>query len=135
MKRVLVMGLPGSGKTFLSDKLKDLLPSVARINADKVRQEFNDWDFSFQGRINQAKRLRELSFNCNKEFVIVDFVAPLKEQREIFDADYTIWMDTIKSSRYPDTDKIFTEPDYNFRITSWNYNDNLLHIIKDITND
>ena len=58
--KVLVMGLPGSGKTTLSNKLAPLL-KAARVNADEVRKKFNDWDFSLEGRIRQSNRMNELS--------------------------------------------------------------------------
>ena len=54
-------------------------------------------------------------------YTIVDFVAPLQESRDIFDADFTIWMDTIVMSRYEDTDQVFKTPKYDLRIQDNNY--------------
>ena len=119
-QRILIMGLPGSGKTTLAEALQKKLGNCAWFNADKVREQFNDWDFSHEGRIRQSKRMRELADNCpsNPEYAIADFVAPLVEMRNNFKADWTIWVDTIREGRYADTNKAFVEPEvYDFRIT------------------
>ena len=50
--KILVMGLPGSGKTYLTERLVPLL-EAAWYNADKVRTMANDWDFSESGRLRQ----------------------------------------------------------------------------------
>lgn len=116
------MGLPGSGKTTLSVSLIKLLSkdsySVDWFNADEVRGMYNDWDFTKEGRIRQAHRMRELADKSRTDFCIADFVAPYPISREIYDADFTIWVDTIKTSGYEDTNAEFVEPDhYDFRIT------------------
>ena len=135
-KRILIMGLPGSGKTYFAAALKKYLEensgmfhtdvemghqsyaSVEWFNADEVRKKFNDWDFSQEGRIRQSHRMRELADRSSADFVIVDFVAPLPEMRYNYKADWTVWMDTIDAGRYEDTNKMFTAPDvYDFRIT------------------
>jgi adenylylsulfate kinase len=119
-KRILIMGLPGSGKTYLATALQTKLGNCAWFNADKVREQFNDWDFSHEGRIRQSKRMRELADNCpnNPKYAIADFVAPLVEMRNNFKADWTIWVDTIREGRYADTNAMFQEPEvYDFRIT------------------
>ena len=112
--KVLVMGLPGSGKTTLSNKLAPLL-KAARVNADEVRKKFNDWDFSLEGRIRQSNRMNELSDDEIKKnnHVITDFICPTKEAREKFKADYLIWMNTITKGRFDDTNKMFEEPEKN----------------------
>ena len=122
MQKILVMGLPGSGKTFFSEKLSDYLKSnnktVEWFNADDVRKKFDDWDFSEQGRIRQSKRMHDLSAKSNADFVICDFVAPIPEMRNNFKADWVIWMDTIDKGRFEDTNKMFHPPElYDFRIT------------------
>jgi adenylylsulfate kinase len=125
MKKILVMGLPGSGKTTFSGELKAQLETrnytVEWFNADQVRQKYNDWDFSESGRIRQSIRMRELADSSNCDFVICDFVAPLPEMRNNFKADWTVWIDTINKGRYEDTNKMFVEPDmYDFRIPEQN---------------
>ena len=119
-KRILIMGLPGSGKTYLATALQTKLGTCVWFNADKVREQFNDWDFSHEGRIRQSKRMRELADNCpnNPEYAIADFVAPLVEMRNNYKADWTIWVDTIREGRYADTNAMFQEPEvYDFRVT------------------
>jgi adenylylsulfate kinase-like enzyme len=121
MIKVLIMGLPGSGKTTMANALAKTLQdkgmTVTRINADTIRQLHNDFDFSLEGRINQCKRLTNYANQVDDDFAIVDFICPFEETREIFNADVVIWMDTIFVSRYPDTDKIFEKPiNYKFRI-------------------
>jgi hypothetical protein len=141
-KRILIMGLPGSGKTYFAERLKkyieqhgetknltssEMLPitdfnsTVTWFNADDVRRKYNDWDFSKEGRIRQSLRMMEFSLTANTDYVICDFVAPLVEMRNNFKADWTIWMDTIDAGRYEDTNKAFVPPTiYDFRITEQN---------------
>ncbi len=110
------MGLPGSGKTTLAKLLVPMFNAVW-LNADKVREEANDWDFTEQGRMRQAERMRLLSVKAISEnrVVIADFICPTHFARKEFDADYIVWMDTIKEGRFEDTNKMFEKPD-NFDI-------------------
>ena len=114
------MGLPGSGKTTLAKMIAPRLNAVW-LNADEVRKEANDWDFSEDGRRRQSLRMRSLAEEAigNNRTVVADFICPTKKTREHFGADYVIWMDTIKESRFEDTNKMFEEPaEYNTRVTS-----------------
>ena len=139
-KRILIMGLPGAGKTYFAERLKRYLEdhiatinenslrpiadaqiTVAWLNADEVRKHYNDWDFSHEGRIRQSQRMRDLADEANTDYCIVDFVAPLVEMRNNFKADWCIWIDTIDRGRYEDTNKMFVPPEvYDFRITEQN---------------
>jgi len=141
MNKILIMGLPGSGKTYFAERLKRYLETYgtrslssiedvpypnlnARVdwfNADEIRKKFNDWDFSREGRIRQSIRMFDFALKCKGDYVICDFVAPLPEMRHNFKADWTIWMDTIDAGRYEDTNKAFVPPDvYDFRINEQN---------------
>ena len=116
------MGLPGAGKTTLASKLVPLI-NAKWLNADEVRKEANDWDFSDEGRKRQAKRMADLSEKLKKQgnIVIADFVCPTPKARELFDPDFIIWVDTIKKGRFEDTNKIFVEPEnYDVRVTEKN---------------
>jgi len=121
-KKILVMGLPGSGKSYLADKLVSKIDAVW-LNADRVREEANDWDFSVEGRQRQAKRMNDLAqkaLNENKN-VVADFVCPTEKTRKDFGADYTVWVDTIKEGRFEDTNKVFEKPnEYDFRVPTQN---------------
>lgn len=117
------MGLPGSGKTTLAKALQGLLKNCEWLNADAIRQQFNDWDFSKTGRIRQSIRMANLANESKLKHVISDFVAPLPEMRDNFNADLVIWMDTIKSGRFEDTNNMFVPPkNYHFKINELNCN-------------
>lgn len=129
MKTILIMGLPGSGKTTLANKLKNVLNSVVHINGDDVRKQHNDWDFSIEGRIRQAFRIKEMLELVDTGVAIVDFVCPLETMRSIIDADFTIWVDTLNESIYDDTNKMFELPTkYSYHLVDHN-DDNLISIL------
>ena len=120
--KILIMGLPGSGKTYLAERMQPIL-KAAWYNADKVREMANDWDFSTDGRIRQSLRMKSLADFEKKHgrIVICDFVCPTFETKSNFDPDITIWMDTIKSGRYEDTNKMFEKPEnVDFKVTEMN---------------
>ena len=120
MKIILVMGLPGAGKTTLANELAPFL-NAKRLNADEVRKAANDWDFSEDGRKKQAKRMAEHAIKLKNEgsYVIADFICPTPEARNLFPADYVIWVDTIKKGRYDDTNQMFVKPEkFDFEVTT-----------------
>lgn len=121
-QRILIMGLPGAGKTTLAKELKKQLEALGKsvqwLNADAVREKFNDWDFSDAGRLRQSLRMKALADETSCDITIADFVAPIPEMRVNYNADWTIWVDTIKSGRFEDTNKAFVLPDsYDVRVT------------------
>ena len=125
--KILIMGLPGSGKTYLTERLVPIIGS-AWFNADKIREITADWDFSEEGRIRQSNRMRTFADfeKSHGRFVVCDFVCPTVKTRQMFDADFTVWMDTINEGRYEDTNKLFEPPvNVEIRITEWNENNHL----------
>jgi adenylylsulfate kinase len=118
--RILIMGLPGAGKTTLALNLINYFnPNVLWLNADEIRKKFNDWDFSHEGRIRQSTRMREIADVSNKEYIVADFVCPLEEMRIIYDPHFLIWVDTITAGRFEDTNRAVRAPEkYNVRVTT-----------------
>jgi len=119
--KVLLLGLPGSGKSTLAEPVAKILDAVW-INADQVRERYDDWDFSMEGRMRQSSRMRHLSDGVVMagNIAITDFVCPTEESRSNFDADFVVWMDTIEEGRFEDTNKVFVPPtNYDCRITEW----------------
>ena len=123
--KILVFGLPGSGKTTFAKQLTQDT-DIPHFNADEIRGLFKDWDFTERGRLRQAIRMEDLCQIAGKTSV-VDFVCPFNLYRKNY--DLTVWMNTIESGRYEDTNKIFEKPNQvNYEITNYNYD----HIIKEI---
>ncbi len=120
MKIILIMGLPGAGKTTLANELATLIKSK-RLNADEIRKAANDWDFSEEGRTRQAKRMCDEALKLKNEGnnVIADFICPTPAARSLFPADYIVWVDTIQKGRFDDTNQMFVKPEkYDFHVTS-----------------
>ena len=134
MKIILIMGLPGSGKTTLASELVPLL-KAKWLNADEVRKEANDWDFSAEGRTRQAKRMwaKAKEFRDQGNHVVADFVCPTPDARALFPADFIIWVDTIKEGRFDDTNKMFVKPEkYNYHVTTQDAKNWAPKILKEI---
>lgn len=115
--KILIFGLPGSGKTYLAKKLMEHFGTARAewLNADQIRKECNDWDFSEDGRERQLQRMRILARRAENHgrIAVCDFICPLNKYRETFDADFSVWMNTIEEGRYEDTNQLFEKP-YNF---------------------
>ena len=119
--KLLIMGLPGSGKTTLAKPFAELIGGV-HINADSVREKYNDWDFSPEGRIRQAQRMRHLADGIVMagKVAIADFVCPTETARKEFDPDFTVWMDTIDKGRFEDRNKMFQPPvECDYHVAEW----------------
>ena len=110
--KILVFGLPGAGKTWLAERLQKHIPNCAWFNADRVREMAGDWDFTPEGRLRQASRMKNIADfeSVNNRYVISDFVCPTQQTRDKFDADVMIWVDTIAEGRFEDTNKMFEIP-------------------------
>jgi len=122
--KILIFGLPGSGKSTLAEPFANLI-NGHWVNADQVREQYDDWDFSLQGRIRQAQRMRYISDGIVRAggTAIADFVCPTDQARIEFNADYTVWMDTIKAGRFEDTNKMFESPaKCDYHVSEW-FND------------
>ena len=129
------MGLPGAGKTTLAEELAPRL-NAKRLNADEVRKAANDWDFSEEGRKRQAKRMADFALELKNQgnYVVADFICPTPEARNLFPADFVIWVDTIKEGRFDDTNQMFVKPEkFDFHVTTQNAKVWTDKIIKEIS--
>ena len=132
--KILIFGLPGSGKSTLAKPFADLIGGV-HINADAVRTQYDDWDFTPEGRIRQAQRMRHLADGVVMagKIAVADFVCPTYITRSEFNADYTVWMDTIKEGRFEDTNTLFEKPDdVDYHVEKWfdNAHEQLMPVVK-----
>ncbi len=132
--KILICGLPGSRKSTLAEPFAKLINGVW-INADKVREKYNDWDFSLEGRLRQSQRMKFLSDGVVMagKIAVADFVCPTQKARKEFSADYTVWMDTIKEGRFDDTNKIFETPNnVDYHVAKWfnNTHEQLLNVVQ-----
>jgi Adenylylsulphate kinase len=111
-RKILIMGLPGAGKTTLATTLAPLLNAVV-FNADAVRANLSrDLGFSHQDRVEHARRM---GWMCDRVVeaggtVIADFICPTEETRAAFGEAFTIWIDRIEQGRFEDTNKMFVAP-------------------------
>ena len=132
--KILIFGLPGSGKSTLAEPFADLVGGVW-INADKVRSHYDDWDFTSEGRMRQALRMRYLADGVvlSGKIAVADFVCPTEAARLEFAPDFTVWMDTIKEGRFEDTNKMFEQPPTcDYVVSKWftDTHDQLMTVVK-----
>ena len=132
--KILIFGLPGSGKTTLAKPFANLIGGV-HINADETRRKYDDWDFTKAGRVRQAQRMRHLADGVVMagKIAVADFVCPTYITRSEFNADYTVWMDTIKEGRFEDTNALFEKPDdVDYHVEKWfdNAHEQLMPVVQ-----
>ena len=140
-QKILIMGLPGAGKTSLAKELAPLLNAV-HFNADVVRKNINsDLGFSNKDRIEQARRMGWMCDQVTKAggTAVADFICPTPETRAMFGATFTIWVDRIKESRFADTNALFVEPNHpNLRVTSdgsvWKWAEEAFRLLRPCSN-
>ena len=110
--KILVMGLAGTGKTFLSRVIANYFDAM-HFDADVVRAVANDWDFSELGRMRQAARMNELADEAEKQYemVVCSFIAPTKRLRKAFKSDLLIHCNGLPMRKYESTDKIYEPPE------------------------
>jgi phosphopantetheine adenylyltransferase len=114
MKKILIMGLPGAGKTTLANELAKMLNAV-HFNADEIRKEINkNLGFSPEDRIEHAKRMGILCDIVVRsgQYAIADFVCPIPETREAFGMDNTfvVFVHRKPVRDFADTTKMFVAP-------------------------
>lgn len=133
--KILIFGLPGSGKSTLAEPFAELIGGVW-INADRVRAQYDDWDFTPEGRMRQAQRMRHLADGVvlAGRIAVADFVCPTEAARAEFAPDYTVWMDTIQAGRYEDTNAMFEQPPQcNYHVNKW-FDDTHAQLVKVVNN-
>ena len=126
--KILIMGLPDSGKTTLGEKLSKKF-NIPFWDANIVREIYNDWDFSSLGRERQSLRMRRLAEI--DPISISAFIAPLPGYIRNFFPDKVIWMDTVKECKYEDTNTLFQSPQkYDVRIVKLGNDDEAFNLVR-----
>ncbi|TWC00212.1 cytidyltransferase-like protein [Bradyrhizobium macuxiense] len=121
VRKILIMGLPGAGKTTLATALAPLIGAVV-FNADAVRANLSkDLGFAHEDRVEHARRM---GWMCDRVVeaggtVIADFICPTEATRDTFGTAFTIWVDRIEAGRFDDTNRMFVAPgQFDLRVTS-----------------
>ena len=110
--KILIMGLPGAGKTTLAEALSKELSAI-HLNADEMRNKvWSDLTFTYEDRVKQAQRMGALSdiLNAKGYNTIADFICPTEETRKVFGEAFIIWVNRIDKGRFEDTNKLFEKP-------------------------
>jgi len=113
-RKILVMGLPGSGKSTLTRSLAPMLNAVV-FNNDEVRKNINrDLGFTMEDRVEQARRMGWLCDRVVESggIAIADFICPTPETRAAFGEAFTVFVDRIEAGRFEDTNRMFVRPDH-----------------------
>ena len=111
-RKILVMGLPGSGKTTLTRTLAPMLNAVV-FNNDEVRKNINrDLGFTMDDRVEQARRMGWLCDRVVESggIAIADFICPTPQTRAAFGEAFTIFIDRIEAGRFENTNRVFVAP-------------------------
>lgn len=114
-RKILIMGLPGAGKTTLATMLAARLNAV-HFNADAIRENINrDLGFSPEDRIEQARRMGWLCdrVTATGNIAVADFICPTEDARAAFISGgqaFVVWVDRIEEGRFPDTNRLFVPP-------------------------
>lgn len=136
-RKILICGLPGSGKTTLSEVLTPKIGAVL-FNADGVRANINrDLGFAHKDRIEHARRM---GWMCDRVAIagyvaIADFICPTPETRTAFGTAFTIWVDRIDRGRFEDTNQLFIPPKiFDIRVASYGTPEHWVNLIIKIWN-
>lgn len=85
---IWLTGQPGAGKTTIAQELLKTkkFNDAFLIDGDRLRELFNNKDFSEKGRRGNIELAQTLSYyiNDNHKNVIVAMVSPYRDQRETF---------------------------------------------------
>ena len=77
-------GLPCSGKTTIARKLQELIPNLAVLDGDELREWLSPKDFSRKGRNEHNRKVAHLArlFLKHNVPVVVSLISPFSKNRE-----------------------------------------------------